>query len=255
MVQDAGVGGVPVSMKGTVIGLNTASMDVVWDSPYMGGETLGGKCSEHRGSTVPFSSCLNLSRPQFIVTQGAPVSKALGQNQAFKPRIGPSPVVPGQFFRPSASSSARPPVQLMTNPARGGASPKGNMQYGNAAKGLKPSASAPAELNGTRNHHQDLQAVLNGRGGNRGSPRGISHVTRGGHPVPAGINPIQLLMRPPQGSSGTGQYFAAPPTPPAARPNAHRSPQNGNSPSRGRGGLARGRGRGASTQTTQVAGA
>ena len=41
MVQDSG--GVPLSAKGVVVGLNTKSMDVVWDVPFMSGTTLGDK--------------------------------------------------------------------------------------------------------------------------------------------------------------------------------------------------------------------
>lgn len=43
MVQDSAVGGVHLSMKGVVIGLNANSIDVVWDTPFMGGLTLGGR--------------------------------------------------------------------------------------------------------------------------------------------------------------------------------------------------------------------
>jgi Xrn1 SH3-like domain/Exoribonuclease 1 Domain-3 len=39
MVQDSG--GVPLSVKGVVVGLNPKSMDVVWDVPFMSGVTLG----------------------------------------------------------------------------------------------------------------------------------------------------------------------------------------------------------------------
>jgi 5'-3' exoribonuclease 1 len=39
MVRDSG--GVPLSVKGVVIGLNPKSMDVVWDVPFMAGTTLG----------------------------------------------------------------------------------------------------------------------------------------------------------------------------------------------------------------------
>jgi hypothetical protein len=42
MVQDSG--GVPLSVKGVVIGLNAKSMDVVWDVPFMSGITLGDRC-------------------------------------------------------------------------------------------------------------------------------------------------------------------------------------------------------------------
>lgn len=39
MVQDSG--GVPLAIKGVVIGLNAKSMDIVWDVPFMSGTTLG----------------------------------------------------------------------------------------------------------------------------------------------------------------------------------------------------------------------
>ena len=39
MVQDSG--GVPLSVKGVVIGMNAKSMDIVWDVPFMSGTTLG----------------------------------------------------------------------------------------------------------------------------------------------------------------------------------------------------------------------
>ena len=39
MIQDSG--GVPLSVKGVVIGLNSKTMDVVWDVPFMSGGTLG----------------------------------------------------------------------------------------------------------------------------------------------------------------------------------------------------------------------
>lgn len=41
MVQDSG--GVPLSVKGVVVGLNAKSMDVVWDVPFMSGITLGNR--------------------------------------------------------------------------------------------------------------------------------------------------------------------------------------------------------------------
>jgi 5'-3' exoribonuclease 1 len=43
MVQDSAAGGVPLAMKGVVIGMGTTDIDVVWDVPFMGGETLQGR--------------------------------------------------------------------------------------------------------------------------------------------------------------------------------------------------------------------
>ena len=106
MVQDSG--GVPLSIKGVVIGLNAGSMDVVWDVAFMAGTTLGDRCSQYRGSTVEFSSCLNLTKPQYVAG-----SEAGRPTEPFRPKIGPHPVVeparghaPAAGFRPATASSA-----------------------------------------------------------------------------------------------------------------------------------------------------
>jgi hypothetical protein len=64
MVQESG--GVPLSAKGVVIGLNLRNVDVVWDVPFISGTTLNNRCSQYRGSTVEFNACLNLTNRQFI---------------------------------------------------------------------------------------------------------------------------------------------------------------------------------------------
>ena len=64
MVQESG--GVPLSAKGVVIGLNIKTVDVVWDVPFISGTTLNNRCSQYRGSTVEFNACLNLTNRQFI---------------------------------------------------------------------------------------------------------------------------------------------------------------------------------------------
>ncbi|KAF8055536.1 exonuclease II, partial [Lyophyllum atratum] len=123
MVQDSG--GVPLSVKGVVIGLNAKSMDVVWDVPFMSGVTLGDRCSQYRGLTVEFNTCLNLTNPQFV-TSTNPKAPPPPQNPAFRPRFGPHPTVrpaPGQAaasgFRPAPRSHDSSPVHIMTNPNRG----------------------------------------------------------------------------------------------------------------------------------------
>jgi 5'-3' exoribonuclease 1 len=51
MVQDSG--GVPLSAKGVVIGLNAKSMDVVWDNPFMSGVTLGDRSVLYSSFRMP----------------------------------------------------------------------------------------------------------------------------------------------------------------------------------------------------------
>jgi 5'-3' exoribonuclease 1 len=79
MVQESG--GVPLSAKGVVIGINTRNIDVVWDVPFISGTTLNNRCSQYRGSSVEFNACLNLTNRQFI----SPV------NQSAQPQPQPPP--------------------------------------------------------------------------------------------------------------------------------------------------------------------
>ncbi|KAF8883420.1 hypothetical protein BD779DRAFT_1747205 [Infundibulicybe gibba] len=62
-------------IEGVVVRLNPNSVDAIWDTPNKYGTTLGGRCSPQRGSTVGFSSCLNLANPQFIYPAPASSSK------------------------------------------------------------------------------------------------------------------------------------------------------------------------------------
>ncbi|KAI0707261.1 exonuclease II [Earliella scabrosa] len=101
MVQDSG--GVPLSFKGVVIGMNAKSMDVVWDAPFMSGTTLGDRCSQYRGSTVEFWSCLNLTNPQFLASTNPKAPTQQQPKAPFRPRFGPHPSIqPGPGMQPVA---------------------------------------------------------------------------------------------------------------------------------------------------------
>ncbi|KAK7006346.1 exoribonuclease 1 [Favolaschia claudopus] len=119
MVQDSG--GVPLSVKGVVIGLNAKSMDVVWDVPFMSGVTLGDRCSQYRGSTVEFNTCLNLTNPQFVTSTNP---KAVHNRVPPPPRQrGGPPMAYAQVHAPGSRPAQQPsvaPVAIMTNPNRGG---------------------------------------------------------------------------------------------------------------------------------------
>ncbi|KAJ4480064.1 exonuclease II [Lentinula aciculospora] len=140
MVQDSG--GVQLSAKGVVVGLNAKTMDIVWDIPFMSGTTLGDRCSQYRGLPVEFDSCLNLSDPQFVTSTNPKDQKPpppVNHAAPFKPRSGSYPLVkpsPGQLpaagFRPaqagqqtqlqpqvhsnSSSHTLAKQVHIMTNP-------------------------------------------------------------------------------------------------------------------------------------------
>jgi len=63
-VQDSG--SVPIAAKGTVVGIERHNIDVVFDTSFMSGSTLGDRCSQYRGMTVPGSALLNLTNPQYL---------------------------------------------------------------------------------------------------------------------------------------------------------------------------------------------
>jgi len=91
MVQESG--GVPLSAKGVVIGLNTKTIDVVWDVPFISGTTLSSRCSQYRGSTIEFNACLNLTNQQYIsaVNPSAHQSPHPTANVQPKSRFGSHP--------------------------------------------------------------------------------------------------------------------------------------------------------------------
>ncbi|KAH6913536.1 exonuclease II [Coprinopsis sp. MPI-PUGE-AT-0042] len=112
MVQDSG--GVPLAVKGVVVGLNAKSMDVIWDVPFISGGTLSGRCSQYRGSTVPFNSCLNLTHPQFVTSTNPQAPPPVRPQVPFQPKFGPHPVIqpaPGQAaasgFKPGSKTNGK----------------------------------------------------------------------------------------------------------------------------------------------------
>jgi 5'-3' exoribonuclease 1 len=219
MAQDSASGGVPLGMKGVVVGISSKDIDIIWDRPFMGGETLGGRCSEYRGSIAPFSTCLNLTRPQFALD---PAAASQGQNQGqgvnkgqFNPQFGPRPNVAPRNYQPSIPSN-RPVSSIVRNPnSKPHPQASGDLPYGHAARGLRPQqAPAPAPSN----HQNKLQTALLGHK----APALGGHVAS--RPAPLSPkSPIKALHGLPHVGHGNGE---------AGR-------------GRGRGGAARGaRGRG-----------
>lgn len=166
MVQDSG--GVPLSVKGVVVGMNAKSMDVVWDVPFLSGTTLGDRCAQYRGSTVEFTSCLNLTKPQFIASTNPNSPTVQRPSQPFRPRIGPQQ---GSSFQPG------PQISIMSNPNRGRGRGRGGSAWAHGQQNQANSNNAPS------NGHQ---AGTNGRGGAPASPEGPPSaprlLTRGGAP-------------------------------------------------------------------------
>ncbi|KAI0787542.1 exonuclease II [Fomes fomentarius] len=192
MVQDSG--GVPLSFKGVVIGMNAKSMDVVWDAPFMSGTTLGDKCSQYRGSTVEFWSCLNLTNPQFVASTNPRQPTQPRPRPPFKPRFGPHPAIapgpgmqPAAGFRPhittqgvanhSGFTRGGGPVHIMTNPNRG---------RGGGSPVIGKTGTAPSENGFVNGQAKPSEPQANVNGNHVSSPRGRGF--RGGFDSRGGLH-------------------------------------------------------------------
>ena len=137
--QDSGR--VPIATRGTVVGMTRTSrttlLDVVFDVTFMGGSSLGDRCSPFRGSTVPVSSVLNLTDRQLV----AGTKAEMGQK-------------PPSTVQPLTTNGYGPPT-----------GPNGQGQ-------LVP-ANVPPPLRGSfrgavSTHQNGYRGAVSGRGGGRG---------------------------------------------------------------------------------------
>ncbi|KAH8112662.1 exonuclease II [Phellopilus nigrolimitatus] len=233
MVQDSG--SVPLAVKGVVVGINAKSLDIAWDVPFMAGTTLGDRCPMYRGSTVDFNACLNLTRPQFIVStnpNAPPAQQNIGPRQQ-QQRIGSYPAVqpaPGQApaagFHP-ATSRGGPPMRIMTNPNRG---------RGGGGRGGVPHVNGQTRVNGNADHAND---IVNGAGQQRHSDaaHGSNEDATTANANPPATRQLRGGFR-----GGHGHRGAAPYQPPTPLSHTFGPPPRGFANPRARGGFDRGRG-------------
>lgn len=71
VIYVADSGKVPIATRGTAVGVHRDSLDIVFDSAFMSGTVLGGRCSEYRGMTVPYFAVLNISHPSVLAASRA----------------------------------------------------------------------------------------------------------------------------------------------------------------------------------------
>jgi 5'-3' exoribonuclease 1 len=174
-VQDSGR--VPIGAMGIVVGktrtARTMLLDIVFDTTFMSGTSLGDRCSPFRGSTVPASAVLNLTDKQVISYSTAGAAK-----------------------RPQTSS------QPLT--ARGIGAPDGPQ--------LVP-ANAPPPLRGSYRGafgNGNTNGVARGRGGGM-APRGNAYLQNGDHttqgpPQPGQQQQLPIHNGPSRGRGGRGGF-------------------------------------------------
>ncbi|GAA5858509.1 hypothetical protein JCM8547_007340 [Rhodosporidiobolus lusitaniae] len=192
-------GGVPLSAKGVVVSIQTNFIDVVFDVQFMGGTTLGDRCSQYRGATVSRSAVLNLTEQQYATGAGAPPPAApVAEKKHAKfrggtlggPTVLPAQGLPAAGFHPAPNAgrgrgrgAMNGVPQIARNPARAFSA---TASFNAVANGTAPAAQQPAQ-NGAAaaaqaplSQQQKLGQTLGVRKGAVVPPRGGFAGGRGG---------------------------------------------------------------------------
>jgi 5'-3' exoribonuclease 1 len=113
----ADTGKVPITTRGTCVGVHKDSLDIVFDVAFMSGTVLGGRCSEYRGMTVDYASVLNYTDPSVLTVskaqQGRQHPALGGQQQHARGGVHHH----GQRGGPNGSHRGGPPVRLLARNA------------------------------------------------------------------------------------------------------------------------------------------
>lgn len=162
VIYAADSGKVPIASRGTVVGLTTTSrttlLDVIFDSSFMSGTTLGDRCSPFRGQTVASWTVLNLTDRQVIAFSKAGSSRQTAAKTT-SPLTVPAYGMPtgpngqGQLVEagapPPLQGSFRGAVAGQTKNTRGNNIARGNgRSRANGSLPFRNSSRGGGEMNG-----------------------------------------------------------------------------------------------------------
>lgn len=241
IVYVADSGRVPIASRGTVVGITrtprTVLLDIVFDSTFISGTTLGERCSPFRGSTVPVTSVLNLSDKQVIAQTRAGAERAPAQ------QVTPLTANGSGYGMPAAAGGQ---AQLRDAPApaplrgsfRGAISGVSRGRGGRGGSIDLPIHGGPPTRGGANGFRG------RGRGDASGfAPRGGRGGNRGGYTVVDNSDPSEGVVR--NNPHFRPQNYSNVPPPANFDAPGGRGGRGGRGGMRGRGGFApRGRGRG-----------
>jgi 5'-3' exoribonuclease 1 len=191
-------GRVPIAMRGTVVGLTRTSrqtlLDIVFDSSFMAGTSLGERCSPFRGSTVPANAVLNLTDKQVVAMSEAAKQRApqqqfipLRPGQHIPARDGVYGAPGGPQLRPA---QAPPPLRGSFKGAaagqngtpRGGFHPRGRGGANDFSKVFQHQSQSQqqSQTNGFQQQSQQQNLPFHPRGGANLNGEACSFTSRGG---------------------------------------------------------------------------
>ncbi|KJZ80434.1 hypothetical protein HIM_00284 [Hirsutella minnesotensis 3608] len=225
----AAAGKVPIATRGTVAGVSRTAtallLDVVWDTSFMSGTTLGERAPMFRGQTVASSSVLNTTDRQVISASSKSQQKRANSLFTSKPM--------GSIGVPQYKDAAAPPP--LRGGWRGAVNGGGNPQARRGSPNQR--GAGPNLMHSTLVYRNGPNGSPSPAHGSNGSPRRGSNNTRGGGSGRGrGRGGADGFQTPPS-REHTPIYGNVPP------------PASLDSPRGGRGGRARGsRGRGSSSR-------
>lgn len=216
----AAAGKVPIATRGTVVGTTRTAtallLDVVWDTSFMSGTTLGDRTPLFRGQTVPSSSVLNTTNKQVISAssksqqrRAVPAATTGSYGSAHTPQYKEAPA-PGPLrggWRGAVNGNTH-------SPGRGRGGPHQGAPRGGAPNLMHSTLVYRDGANGSGGRGGYSQTNGRGRGGFQGSQAG--------------------------GGQQEAMYSNVPP--PASLDNQRSRGRGRGRGGRGRGGPARGRG-------------
>lgn len=232
-------GKVPIATRGTVVGISRTAtallLDVLWDTSFMSGTTLGDRAPMFRGQTVASSSVLNTSDKQVV--------SASSRSQQRRAAPNPTTGTYGSIGITQLKDAPTPPPlrggwRGAMNPDRNSPARRGspNPRGGGAPNLLHSTLVYRGGPNGTQSPGQNASGQ--GRGGNQNGRAGGGGGGRG-----RGRGNFEGAQAPSSGEEAP-KYGNVPP--PASLDNTRggrgrgRGGRGRNGPNRGRGGNARG---------------
>lgn len=266
-------GRVPIAMRGTVVGMTRTTrqtlLDVVFDSTFMSGTTLNGRCSVFRGSTVPSNAVLNLTDKQVLWLTEARKEELAAEHQKFAVKsggqYGAGRQANGVYGAPGGpqlrQAAAPPPLRNGFNVAAAGQQngfARGGMAHRGRGGGLGSTVNGggggygpqqqqqtmPMHTRGGMDGHATDFAPRGGRSGYaNGGPRGGRGGNRGGYTMIDNSDPTEGVVRNNPGFRPQSYSNVPPPTTLNERGRGRGRGRAEGGSMRGRGGRG-GRGRG-----------
>jgi 5'-3' exoribonuclease 1 len=219
-------GRVPIAMRGTVVGKTrtprSTLLDIVFDSTFMSGTTLNGRCSPFRGSTVSSDAVLNVTERQVLAQSQA------ARDRAPKPTVTPLRNGYSSTAKSYGSSDGPRLVESQAPPPI-----RGGWNRTIASRGGPPNGTGRGGGRGGRGGQNDL----NNRGRGGGANRGGYNIVDNSDPT-EGVNMNNTHFRP--------QNYSNVPPPAALNHDGRGRGRGGRGRANGGGGRGGGRGRGQS---------